>query len=169
MNKQKLYKGFSLVELIIVIAVLALLAVGSVAAFVGIQANARRSMINTNASALVSALNNYNVQVTTAEGLSGTGTRVVLPAAGGNLHPTNNNVVVNNATFTISITVPARGVRAEDTTVVVFDSLAQMQLAVSFIDYTPPPPPGTGVGRFSVATADIGNSDGRTARPLGGP
>jgi len=53
-------KGFTMVELIVVIAILALLAIGAVLAFIGIQANARRSIAMREARMLVQALNHYN-------------------------------------------------------------------------------------------------------------
>lgn len=52
--------GFTLVELIIVIAVVALLAVGAIFAIMGIQRNARRVAVASDAKLLVQGLNLYN-------------------------------------------------------------------------------------------------------------
>lgn len=53
-------KGFTLVELIIVIAVLALLTVMSVFVFMGVQNNARRSKLMTEARGIVDNVNRIN-------------------------------------------------------------------------------------------------------------
>jgi prepilin-type N-terminal cleavage/methylation domain-containing protein len=66
-NLVKSKKGFTLVELIVVIGVLALLAVGSVMAFNGVQRNARRSVVRTEAMSLAAALNNYNAAIITGQ------------------------------------------------------------------------------------------------------
>jgi type IV pilus assembly protein PilA len=58
-------KGFTLVELIVVIAVLALLAVGAVIFFMGIMANARRSTFRRDTAMLVDAANHFNHNAST--------------------------------------------------------------------------------------------------------
>jgi prepilin-type N-terminal cleavage/methylation domain-containing protein len=60
MKHSKLRKGFTLVELIVVVAVLALLAVGAALAIRGIQDNARRAANRAAAVHLVTQLNAWN-------------------------------------------------------------------------------------------------------------
>ena len=66
MRKNKGNKGFTLVELIVVIAILAILAIGAIAAFSGIQQNAARASLNSDARLLAEALNNFNFSTTAA-------------------------------------------------------------------------------------------------------
>jgi prepilin-type N-terminal cleavage/methylation domain-containing protein len=67
-------KGFTLVELIIVIAILAILSVAAVLGFRAIQTSAQDNVEKTNAGVIVRALNNFNnyatTPITTATGLA---------------------------------------------------------------------------------------------------
>lgn len=58
----KLRKGFTLVELIVVIGVLAILAVGAVLAFRGVQDNARRASLRDDARRVITILNSINAE-----------------------------------------------------------------------------------------------------------
>jgi len=58
--KAKPTKGFTLVELIVVIAILVVLSGMAVVAFVGLTAAAERNAAEADAAALASALNNFN-------------------------------------------------------------------------------------------------------------
>lgn len=81
-------KGITLIEIIVVIAVVAILALMAVLAFGGVQENARRTALYTDAHALATAINNRNAQYRgapiTAVGGIPTGASVVLtvPAVG---------------------------------------------------------------------------------------
>ncbi|MCL1843189.1 MAG: prepilin-type N-terminal cleavage/methylation domain-containing protein [Defluviitaleaceae bacterium] len=60
-NKENIKRnGFTLVELIVVIAVLAILAVVAVVAVRGVQANARRSVLLTDAASIARGINGIN-------------------------------------------------------------------------------------------------------------
>ncbi len=57
-NKKR--KGFTLVELIVVIAILLILAVAAVGAYSGFELQARKASLKSDASAVVTALNDLN-------------------------------------------------------------------------------------------------------------
>ena len=57
-------KGFSMIELIIVVAIIAILAVVGIQAFGNIQDRARQNVANSNAALLVGALNTWNAMAT---------------------------------------------------------------------------------------------------------
>ena len=60
MNNKKKNKGFTLIELIIVIAIIAILAAIAVPSFIGIQAEAVKAKDIGNATAMCTAINVYN-------------------------------------------------------------------------------------------------------------
>ena len=66
MKKRRLnQKGFTMVELIVVIAIIAILAVAGIMAFGNIQARARTNVAQSNAALLAGALNAHNALATT--------------------------------------------------------------------------------------------------------
>jgi len=82
---KKTTKGFTMVELIIVIAVLALLAVGAVLAFQGVQRNARVTTNRTAAQNLVDQMNMFIQAGGAAAGIDTPANGVftmVIPASG---------------------------------------------------------------------------------------
>ena len=64
MEKNKIKKGFTLVELIVVIGIIGILAVVAIVAFGGIQASAQRATIQATANQVVSQVNIFNNQAT---------------------------------------------------------------------------------------------------------
>lgn len=60
-TKKKKARGFSLVELIIVIAIMAILAAVSTQVFTGLNESSARTVADANATALASTLNNYQM------------------------------------------------------------------------------------------------------------
>jgi len=105
------------VELIIVISVLAILSVGAVLAFNGVQDNARRAMLSADAEALVAAVNNFNAtpgvnQITNTAGITA--------------------LAADDPPRLIFVT-PARGVRAEETSVVVFSTTDHRTRAIAAV------------------------------------
>ncbi|MCL2049256.1 MAG: prepilin-type N-terminal cleavage/methylation domain-containing protein [Defluviitaleaceae bacterium] len=59
----KTKKGFTLVEIMIVVAIIALLSVGATMAYRGITLNSRRAVLVADATKLAAALNGYNASV----------------------------------------------------------------------------------------------------------
>jgi len=82
--KNKLRKGFTLVELIVVVAVLALLAVGAVLAIRGVQRNARMASNRAAAVTMSQAFNQFNAAAPAAQAVTvvpvGASWSAILPA-----------------------------------------------------------------------------------------
>ncbi|MCL2576688.1 MAG: type II secretion system GspH family protein [Defluviitaleaceae bacterium] len=136
MNKNQ--KGFTLVELIVVIAVLALLAVGAVIAFQGIQANARRATLTSDANALASALNAANSTLAARGGTLLT----AAPAA--------------DANHRITITVAAAGGLTAEVFFVDFETANHAARATAALTFINPPTGVTGAaGTFVLNTTAI--------------
>jgi len=133
--------GFSLVELIVVIAILALLAVAAVLAFNGVQQNARRSQLHSDASALAAALNNHNAQALPAD-------RIVIDGALNLTDLEDAGAEIPDPGTSITTTVPARGVQAETNHFVDFETSTHRERAVNALD-------GDENGHFRVDTARV--------------
>jgi len=166
MRKMKQRKGFTIVELLIVIGVIAILSVTAIIAYSGMQANARRSVLRTDANNLVGALNNFNasgwVPIAPAGGPP-YGTGDVTRATPVTAPHTVTSVTPGSGEVTVFYIIPARGTMGRTEFSVTFQSQAHFNRAVSFLEYNAP----AGMpdqARFSVHTTHIGNSDGRSRR-----
>jgi prepilin-type N-terminal cleavage/methylation domain-containing protein len=119
MKKRYFYKGFTLVELIVVVAVLALLAVGAVIAIRGVQRNARISGYRSDAVRLTDALNIYN-------GF----------AVGAEITNTNEINTVSTASGSVSLVLSVETVESSDMNVdMFFSSPDRFELIKSFIEF----------------------------------
>lgn len=112
--------GFSLVEIIIIVGIIALLSVGAVAGFQGIQGNARRSAAYAEASALASALNSFNAIALDP---------ISAGAAQVGITPLQLEGWIDTATSTfdndrIELVAPPRGVRGQENFVVHFQGVS---------------------------------------------
>jgi len=124
----KLKKGFTMVELIIVIAVLAILAVGAVIAFQGIQANARRSNLLTASNSLAAAIRGINNEAGSRETvafITGVGAGAFTQGGGGAV-----DIDVDIQDTSISFTIAAGGGLGEVVTTVSFASQAERDNAM---------------------------------------
>ncbi|MCL2576690.1 MAG: prepilin-type N-terminal cleavage/methylation domain-containing protein [Defluviitaleaceae bacterium] len=147
--------GFTLVEIIVVISIIAILSVMSVVAFNGVQANARRSALSSDASALAAAINHFNAQTRGDTRVQNNGNLLASP-----LSVTGTNVLTGTtittspgAPFSIRFAIPQDGVRPPEDIVVTFESADHRTRAINFIDYNL-----VGTGRHAVvATSDIQN------------
>jgi prepilin-type N-terminal cleavage/methylation domain-containing protein len=157
--------GFTLVELIVVIAVVLLLSAGSLAAYRGITLGSRRSALTSDAAALAGALNSFNALSSTKIGVQtnvGTNQRTTLtafqsasPANAAMLKFVPVPATFNTNTVGIILTVPSAGLlHAPRETLIVFDSHEQFVRALSFLSYS------NTTGQFSVNTARINASNG---------
>jgi len=139
----KTHKGFTLVELIVVIAVLAILAIGAIFTLQGIQANARRSILISDTTALVTAVNAANATAATRGGTLFEPANIPSPVIAGSM-------------YRITLTVAAgNGLEAEIFNVD-FDTEKHATRAVSAMTFIPPPTDVTGApGSFIVASGRI--------------
>ncbi|MGI6168743.1 MAG: type II secretion system protein [Christensenellales bacterium] len=80
-------KGFTLIELIVVIAILVILAAVAIPAFSGLQAEARRGVVTANASEIANAVNIHNASNPNDKVADGT-TEAALKTKLGTLAPT---------------------------------------------------------------------------------
>jgi prepilin-type N-terminal cleavage/methylation domain-containing protein len=120
---RKSNKGFTLVELIVVIGVLALLAVGAVLAFTNVQRNARIAAANSDAARLADALNTFNSNAATGARIrDAAGIAAAIPAAS----PTRVN---------LPISMTGTGLDDMDMSVS-FGNVARLNLVRSWIEYT---------------------------------
>ena len=128
MNLKSNQKGFTIVELLIVIVVIAILAAISIVAYVGIQNNARASERQSDASNIVKVAETYFAQnsayPTTAAHFSAADLNAKLPAnvgVAGTTLPTDTQTVGNengptvdangNKTYTVRSCGPQNGVK----------------------------------------------------------
>jgi prepilin-type N-terminal cleavage/methylation domain-containing protein len=169
----KLRKGFTLVELIVVIGVLAILAVGAVLAFRGVQDNARRSALRDDASRLISVITNHNAESLSnpvilmpldttmlgAGGTTGLSTRINNAAVGGALvgEASNAITVTNQDAWSLAgLNVhPPAG----------FDAANLVRLHVRLADGASPPQvilvglPNSGSGTALVSSINFSSND----------
>lgn len=127
--------GFSLTEIIIVVALIALLTVGAVAAYGGVQRNARLTALHNDASALATAMNNFNAQ-------AAQGNRLTIGPPPNNF-PNNTLLTVVGVTTavgaanitptSITLIVPASGVRGEARFDVHFETVNHRDRAIRSI------------------------------------
>jgi hypothetical protein len=100
------------------------LAVGSVVGFQGIQLNARRTIINTDAHSIATAAN----QVITGGGtIAGTSGKIDINGT------SNDYVSVFLDPVVLVFTVPASGIKGKEDIFVYFDTKEQMERAAHFV------------------------------------
>ena len=119
MKKRRLnQKGFTMVELIVVIAIIAILAVAGIMAFGQIQERARQNVARSNSSLLAGALNGYNALVTA--NITDTTTNFTAAAA---------------ATLTQAQLVAIFGNNTQDIRAPIFDDVNALRTARTNISY----------------------------------
>jgi prepilin-type N-terminal cleavage/methylation domain-containing protein len=130
-------KGFSMVELIVVISVIAVLAVLSSVAYRNVQINARRAALQADVTALAGILNSHNTYATTP----------ILTAA--------QVTAIDPGSATVNVTTPARGATGPQTFTVHLESPARRTIVESFLTA-----PAAGQTYWRVNTANIGTYNG---------
>ena len=147
MKRSKKVKGFTLVELIVVMGILAVLAVGAVMVLNGFRENAQRAALVADAQMLAGILNQYNAISDTPITVGAGATRIFAGDINSNANATVNGGVV-------TLTIPAHSGLGQTQFVAEFDNASRLDLVLSTIDATVA---GTST-RFQVYTNWISNA-----------
>ena len=162
--------GFTLVEMVIVIGVLAILSTGAVVAFTNVQGNARRTTLQSDANALAAAINNFNAQLI-GNSVANDGNLLAQPLAlttptdWANEDLPGISPVPTAEPWTITFRIPQRGVAAAQINTVSFESQNHMTRAINFIDYTEIVAGETRHASASIVAIGDWNDWASTARP----
>jgi type IV pilus assembly protein PilA len=154
--KKKLLKGFTLIELMIVVAIIGLLAALAIPNFIRFQARSKQSEVKANLKSLFTAERSYYQEHDTyTECIKKMGFN---PERGNRYHYVVNNTVNNEACITVEARADAPGVTASTDGAVLADTfkfgtglgITAANAAVAVL-YAPVAPMGTGI----VPVADL--------------
>lgn len=150
MRNTKLKKGFTIVELIVVIAVMAVLSVGAVVAYRGVQAHGRRTALTADVNALVESVNRFNQNAWGNNSVArNPGLTPTLTVAGTATTPPHT--ITLTADNRIEFVIPPHGIFNGETFYVRFTSPEARARAINFMDYD------AATRRASAATGRISN------------